>query len=187
MYENVVKYLVRCRLWDNSEDGRTFQAKVYLLQSMGVSLENRFVWWHGHPVSDDLDIEEFDISIPVYLNENFYIKEDVKEKINMINNLSKYSPKNIKSHQWYEMLAGLMYIWKNKTLWSATDTTYRDIVAQEISSYSYDKTYCETGIEILVQQGLLPSSLDIGGKNGNKFSKSKRSRNRLLTFTNRRK
>lgn len=187
MYVNVVRYLIRSIVWDESDDIRTFQAKIFLLQSIGLPLGNRFIWSHGHPVSDDLSLEEFDTSIPIYINEKFYIDKEIEEKIKTVNALSEYAPKDIELYQWYEMLAGLVYILNDKKSYRIMNEDCYDAIQQKTDIYLCEKQHFEMGINILKEQGFIPSSIKLGGNNEDKYKKNKRSGNRFSKFAIRRK
>jgi len=104
---------------DTFEARLVCQKKIYLLQESGIDLGYGYNWYIKGPYSPNLstyiynnldDFMKTDFS-------NYHISSNVTEKINRINSIEESKPKDLNKSAWYELVASVLYIYKNHVSW----------------------------------------------------------------------
>ena len=104
---------------ESFDDRIICQKKIYLLQSLGTDLGYSYNWYLRGPYSPAL-------ANYVYSNaellsstnfDDYKISESVTENIKRVNDLEKQRPTDLSLSSWYELLASLIYIEKNRDSW----------------------------------------------------------------------
>lgn len=95
------------------------QKKIYLLQALGTNLGYSYNWYVRGPYSPELTNYIYN-NLDVLSSNDFssYELAEVPQKnVNKVNGLINEKPDNMSSASWYELLASLLYMDKNRKSW----------------------------------------------------------------------
>lgn len=129
------------------------QKKIYLLQSLGSDLGYEYNWYMRGPYSPSLTsyvysnldlLENSDLT-------NFTLNANVESNIKKVNSLEGKRDTELTPPLWYELLASLLYINKNKASWNVEDD--QDLYKQLIEMKpQFNTEQCEHGMKVLREE-----------------------------------
>lgn len=99
------------------------QKKIYLLQSLGTDLGYSYNWYVRGPYSPALANYVY-TNIDLLENtsfDNYKISDNVEKNIEIVNGLQSEKLSELSMASWYELLASLLYIEKNRDSWKIED------------------------------------------------------------------
>lgn len=133
------------------------QKKIYLLQSLGTNLGYEYNWYLRGPYSPSLSnyiynnlevLGSYDFS-------DYTITDKAKNDIESVVQLETEKGQDIDSVQWYELLASLMFIYRNNESWKITkndEDVYRILMTEKPK---YNREQCERAYKTLVDKNFL--------------------------------
>lgn len=142
---------------ESFDDRIICQKKIYLLQSLGTDLGYSYNWYLRGPYSPAL-------ANYVYLNvellsntnfDNYKISESATENIKRVNDLEEQKPADFSLSSWYELLASLLYIEKNRDSWkikSGEDALFSALIKQKPQ---FDIEQCRNAFTVLERENFI--------------------------------
>ncbi len=140
---------------NNTFENRSIaQKKVYLLQELGTTLHYFFGWQLHGPFSsafgdflaDSLDFADID--------ESMRLTKKTTANIDKVNSLDEKKPCGTMA--WYEMLASILFIFRNADSWAA-HTDSEVFKALKKQKPRVDKKVFVAALDALRENGFLPS------------------------------
>lgn len=148
----------KMELSKDSFDARIIcQKKVYLLQSLGTDLGYSYNWYVRGPYSPALANYVY-TNIELLSNTNFdsyRISEKAEENINRVNSLQEQKPNDVSLASWYELLASLLYIDKNRISWKIgndSESLFKTLIQYKPK---YNQGQCTYAFEVLKSRGFV--------------------------------
>lgn len=125
------------------------QKKIYLLQSLGVSLGYDYNWYVHGPYSPSLTSYVYDNldALTTKSFEGYSLTSEAERNVQRVNELENDKPDDLTVSSWYELLASLLYIFVNRESWKIEDDQLFDTLIKYKPKYSNEQ--CENAFEIL--------------------------------------
>lgn len=148
----------KMELSKDSFDARIIcQKKIYLLQSLGTDLGYSYNWYVRGPYSPMLANYVY-TNIELLSNTNFdsyRISESAEENINRVNSLQEQKPNDFSLASWYELLASLLYIERNRNSWKIEND--RESLFETLIKYKpkYNQFQCAHAFDVLENRGFV--------------------------------
>ena len=132
------------------------QKKIYLLEMLGTNMGYSYNWYLRGPYSPSLANYVYS-NLDILLDTDFRdykISEVVENNINLINGLQEVIPNGFSTSSWFELLASLVYIDKNRGSWKIADG--KDSLFSELRKYKsqYSIEQCNQAYNALEKCGL---------------------------------
>ena len=92
------------------------QKKIYLLQSLGTDMGYSYNWYVRGPYSPALTTyvyNNLDVLSAISFSE-YKLNSSAEANIDKVNGLSNTKPEDLSTPLWYELLASILYIYKNR-------------------------------------------------------------------------
>ncbi|MBU3217790.1 hypothetical protein LL033_09945 [Clostridium estertheticum] len=139
----------------NSLDCRVIiQKKIYLLQEQEVDLGYEYNWYLKGPYSPTLTSYVYD-NLDVLKSMEYKevsLNTEVIRKITKVNEFQKWKPNNLSEASWYEVLASILYIFKNHCMWGIKDYNKENIIKTLIiEKPKYSNQDCEFALKKLTE------------------------------------
>ncbi len=118
------------------EERLVCQKKIYLLQSLNVPLGFYFDWYVYGPYSKNLTAyvyDNYDLLIQSDFSK-YRLSDTAKTKIQTVNQLEIKNSTQLSIPLWYELLASLLYIYKNPFLYKNTEPVTEKLCCQVLST-----------------------------------------------------
>lgn len=127
------------------------QKKIYLLESLGTDMGYSYNWYIKGPYSPGLANYVYsNIDILSEMDFNSYkVSDTVEKNIHIVNGFNESKPKEITESSWYELLASLVYIDKNRESWKVNkgkDNLFSELIKHK-SQFKTEQ--CEQAYEVL--------------------------------------
>lgn len=134
-----------------------FAKKNYLLQSLGTDFGYSYNWYLRGQYSPALANYVYS-NIEILSNTDFNdykISESAEKNIKCVNELQEEKPNDFSLTSWYELLASLLYIEKNRESWKIEDgkDVLFDTLIKHKPQFSMDQ--CERAYAILEKDGFI--------------------------------
>ena len=134
----------------NSLDNRVIiQKKIYLLQEQEVDLGYEYNWYLKGPYSPTLTSYVYILNSMEY--NGVSLNDVVIGKIEKVNRFNEYKPDNLSEADWYELLASMLYIFKNYNAWAINKDKEDIIKTLIIEKPKYSPNDCEYAFEKLIE------------------------------------
>ncbi len=142
---------------ESFDDRIICQKKIYLLQSLGTDLGYSYNWYLRGPYSPAL-------ANYVYSNaellsstnfDDYKISESVTENIKRVNDLEKQRPTDLSLSSWYELLASLIYIEKNRDSWKIKDDEDALFDALMKQKPQFDIEQCRNAFSVIKRESFI--------------------------------
>ena len=142
---------------ESFDDRIICQKKIYLLQSLGTDLGYSYSWYLRGPYSPAL-------ANYVYSNaellsstnfDDYKISESVTENIKRVNDLEKQRPTDLSLSSWYELLASLIYIEKNRDSWKIKDDEDALFDALMKQKPQFDIEQCRNAFSVIKRESFI--------------------------------
>lgn len=142
---------------ESFDDRLICQKKIYLLQSLGTDLGYSYTWYLRGPYSPAL-------ASYVYTNaqlltdtnfDNYEISSKATENINRVNCLESKKTEKFTLVSWYELLASLLYIEKNRDSWKieeGEEALFEKLIEQKPQ---FDVEQCKCAYTVLADEGFI--------------------------------
>ena len=159
---NGIVFRKMCIKIDSFDSRLISQKKIYLLQSLGTDLGYSYNWYVRGPYSpalanylfSNLDVlEKIDYS-------QYKLSKNAEDNIEKINKLGEdLKDTSLSLAKWYELLASLLYIKKNKLSWKldGTEKSLFDTLYKEKPQYT--EAQCRCAFETLRNYGFLKETV----------------------------
>lgn len=150
---------------ESFDDRLKSQKKVYLLQSLGTNLGYDYNWYIHGPYSPTLTDDIYN-NIDVLSSADFSqykIKETVAENINLVNRLTEEQHDKLTDASWYELLASLLYIARNKESWKiSSGQNQEQEIFQKLLEYKpqYNEKQCKNAFQVLCDNQFIKAGAD---------------------------
>lgn len=142
---------------DSFDDRLLCQKKVYLLQSLGIDLGYTYNWYVRGPYSPSLTNYIYS-NLDVLSSNDFSkykLSEAAEKSIGQVNILAIERKEDMGLASWYELLASLLYIDKNRQSWN--------IDGQDVSLFctlmkqkpKYNAEQCQYAYGVLRKRGFV--------------------------------
>lgn len=136
---------------DNFDERLIAQKKIYLLQELGTDLGYKYNWYVRGPYSPTLTTYIY-TNLDVLSSTDFTqysLADEAEKNINMVNVLINEKNNEFDTVSWYELLASLLYIYKNRESWGIQKN--EEEIFSRLISYKpqYNNGQCEYAWEIL--------------------------------------
>ncbi|MDU1911928.1 hypothetical protein [Fusobacterium sp.] len=146
---------------ESFEDRLISQKKIYLLESLGIDLGYKYNWYTRGPYSPSLAIDletTLDILKANNYAKTYKLNDNVEKNIKKVKFFEKKKNENMKTAEWYELLASLLYIYTNKESWKI-DISNKNSLFEKLIAYKskYDINQCEFAFNILTEQKFIKS------------------------------
>ena len=86
---------------------------------------------------------------------DFSLNVEVKNKVERINDFYKDKPNGLSESSWYELLASILYIYRNHHIWIETDSKDDVISVIQKEKPKYSREECNFGFNKLVEYNYL--------------------------------
>ena len=142
---------------DTFDDRIVCQKKVYLLQCLGTDLGYSYNWYVRGPYSPALANYVYS-NIDLLASTNFdkyKLVSNAENNTNRVNDLQNKKPDNSSMASWYELLASLLYIEKNKGSWkieSGKDALFGELLKHKPQ---FNIKQCEYAYDVLANDGFI--------------------------------
>lgn len=152
---------------ESFDDRLKSQKKIYLLQSLGTNLGYDYNWYIHGPYSPTLADDIYN-NIDVLSSTNFSqykIKETVANKIDLVNRLTVEPHEKLTDASWYELLASLLYIARNKKSWQiSSGPEQKQEIFDNLLKYKpqYNQDQCENAYQVLCKNDFLKAGAENG-------------------------
>lgn len=139
------------------EDRLICQKKIYLLQSLGTDLGYAYNWYVRGPYSPALTSYIF--SNLEVLKANTYAEYKLSPKAEqdllVVNSLADEQPSDLQESTWYELLASLVYIFRNRNSWrnSGKDEDLINTLREYKPQFSIEQ--CSKALDVLKKYSLI--------------------------------
>lgn len=145
---------------DVFEDRLIAQKKIYLLQSLGTDLGYYYSWYLHGPYSPSLTSYMYSNLDWMQESEsilaNYKLSSKTNENVRRVNELAQQpeNDTNLGQSDWYELLASIHYIHKNRKSWAVTG---KEEIFKKLQQYKpqYSKEQCEMAFGVLCEKGFL--------------------------------
>lgn len=142
---------------DSFDERIICQKKIYLLQSLGTDLGYSYNWYLKGPYSPALANYVYS-NIELLVNTNFdsyTIAKKAKDNIDRVNELQDEKPDDFTMASWYELLASLLYIEKNRESWKigSENSELFDALIKHKPQFSVNQ--CERAYAVLENKGFI--------------------------------
>lgn len=126
------------------------QKKIYLLQSLGTDLGYSYNWYVRGPYSPALANYVY-TNIDLLENtsfDNYKISDNVEKNIEIVNGLQSEKLSELSMASWYELLASLLYIEKNRDSWKIEDgyTALVETLIKHKPQFNIEQCYYALGV-----------------------------------------
>lgn len=136
---------------DTFDDRLICQKKLYLLQELGTDLGYTYNWYVRGPYSPALTNYVYN-NLEVLACTDFSqykLSGTAERNMNSVNELLNDKTEDMSESEWYELLASLLYIEKNKQSWNIDDED-SSLIAELIKyKPQYDQKKCEHALNVL--------------------------------------
>lgn len=119
-FDQIKQLIFQALQTDKYSDKFLVQKKMYLLQESTNLFNYHYIWEINGPYSIDLSDDYIDLINTSFSLDDIKLKLYVKDNIALINSLKKEKPNDLNDLSWYQLLASLLYISKNKVSWKVT-------------------------------------------------------------------
>ena len=144
---------------ENFDDRLMAQKKMYLLQALGTDLGYHYNWYLHGPYSPAL-------TGYVYANldwikdssdefRHYRLSNNTKNNIQRVNALGeKLNKTGLNQPDWYELLASLHYINRNRKSWAVSE---QEDIFKKLQKYKpkYSEQQCRVAFSVLQEEGFL--------------------------------
>ena len=142
---------------DSFADRLISQKKIYLLQSLGTDLGYTYNWYVRGPYSPSLTTYLY-ANLDVLASNDFSdyeLAEEARKNIESVNDLENDKRQDFSTASWYELLASLLYIYKNKKSWKTDEQEHA--VCSTLVQYKpqYNMDQCRYAFNILGKTGFV--------------------------------
>lgn len=133
------------------------QKKIYLLQEQDVDLGYCYNWYLKGPYSPSLTSYVYDNLDTLNSMEynSISLNKEVSSKIEKINKFQGCKPDNLSEADWYELLASILYIYKNSNMWSIKKDKKNVIKTLIDEKPKYSEDDCESALNTLNEFGYI--------------------------------
>lgn len=146
---------------DSLEDRVIIQKKIYLLQSLGIDLGYSYNWYLKGPYSTTLTnyiYEKLDfLNQSKDIFEQYQLNNSVTTKIAKVNSISSGKPHELSTDAWYELIASLIYICKNRSSWEIAGDEESIISALRAKKPHFSVQNCEDALNYIRTNDLMQS------------------------------
>jgi len=143
---------------DSFDDRLICQKKIYLLQSLGTDLGYSYNWYVRGPYSPILTNYVYN-NLDLLSSSNFEgytLSETAERNVSIVNSLIDSKKADLGEVFWYELLASLLYIIKNKKSWNVDDNDLSSLFSTLIRfKPQYNKEQCEYALSVLKDKGFV--------------------------------
>lgn len=142
---------------DSLDDRLICQKKMYLLQSLGTDLGYKFDWYVRGPYSPSLTNYVYNNLDVLSSNdfEKYKLSESAEKNVSVVNSLVGYKKADLGEVSWYELLASLLYIIKNRESWKVDDNDLSLFSALVKFKPQYNNEQCEYALSVLKSNGFV--------------------------------
>lgn len=139
------------------DDRLICQKKMYLLQSLGTDLGYKFDWYVRGPYSPSLTNYVYNNLDVLSSNdfEKYKLSESAEKNVSVVNSLVGYKKADLGEVSWYELLASLLYIIKNRESWKVDDNKSSLFSALVKFKPQYNNEQCEYALSVLKSKGFV--------------------------------
>ena len=136
--------------------------KIYLLQYLGTDLGYTYNWYVHGPYSPSLTNYIYN-NLEVLLSNDYgkyKLSQSAEDNINKVNDLINGKTTEFGEASWYELLASLIYIYKNKRSWKIVDNNENalfDVLIKQKPQYNEEQ--CKCAFNVLKKNGFVPEAL----------------------------
>lgn len=131
--------------------------KMYLLQSLGTDLGYKFDWYVRGPYSSSLTNYVYNNLDVLRSNdfEKYKLSESAEKNVSVVNSLVGYKKADLGEVSWYELLASLLYIIKNRESWKVDDNNLSLFSTLVKFNPKYNNEQCEYALSVLKSNGFV--------------------------------
>lgn len=142
---------------DSFDDRLICQKKIYLLQSLGTDLGYTYNWYVRGPYSPSLTSYIYNNLEVLSSNDfsNYHLSKVAEDNINQVNTLLEDKREDFGVASWYELLASLLYIYKNSRNWNIDqkpDSLFKALIEQKPQ---YNEEQCNYALDVLAKRGFV--------------------------------
>lgn len=142
---------------DSFDDRLICQKKMYLLQSLGTDLGYSYNWYIRGPYSPSLTNYVYNNLDVLSSNdfEKYKLSESAEKNVSVVNSLIEDKRADLGEASWYELLASLLYIIKNRESWKVDDNNSSLFSALIKFKPQYNNEQCECALSVLKSKGFV--------------------------------